>query len=75
MYRDLYSGGDYVIHFKYSGIINIVYITCMYGVGMPILFPIAALNFINQYICERIVIAYFMKQPPALDDKLTKNAL
>jgi hypothetical protein len=74
-YKDLYSGSDYVIHFKYSGILNIVYITMMYGVGMPILFPIAAFNFINQYICERIIVAYFMKQPPALDDKLTKNAL
>lgn len=74
-YRDLYSGGEYVIHFKYSGILNITYLSCMYGIGMPILFPIAAFTFINTYICERITVAYFMKQPPALDDKLTKNAL
>jgi hypothetical protein len=46
-YRDLYSGGEHFIHFKYSGILNVVYLTCMYGVGMPILFPIAAFNFIN----------------------------
>jgi len=74
-YKDLYSGKDYFIHFKYSGILNIVYITMMYGIGMPILFPIAAFNFINQYICERIVVSYAMKLPPSLDDKLTKNAL
>lgn len=46
-YRDVYSGKDYYIHYKYSNIFNIVYITFMYGVGMPILFPVAALNFIN----------------------------
>ena len=46
-YRDLYSGVDYIIHFKYSGMINIMYITMMYGLGMPILFPIAAFNFFN----------------------------
>jgi len=46
-YKDLYSGADYVIHFKYSGILNIMYITMMYGIGMPILFPIAAVNFLN----------------------------
>jgi hypothetical protein len=57
-YKDLYSGADYVIHFKYSGILNIMYITMMYGVGMPILFPIAAFNFLNQYICERLIVAY-----------------
>jgi len=74
-YKDLYSGSDYVIHFKYSGILNIVYINMMYGLGMPILFPIAAFNFMNQYICERIIVSYAMKQPPALDDKLTKNLI
>ena len=74
-YKDLYSGADYVIHFKYSGILNIMFITMMYGVGMPILFFLAVVNFINQYICERTIIAYAMKQPPALDDKLTKNCV
>jgi hypothetical protein len=46
-YKDLYSGADYVIHFKYSGLLNIVYITMMYGMGMPILFVLAAFNFLN----------------------------
>lgn len=46
-YKDLYSGQDYVIHFKYSGVLNIVYITMMYGMGMPILFVLAAFNFFN----------------------------
>ena len=74
-YKELYSGSDYCIHFKYSGILNIMFITMMYGVGMPILFPIAMFNFLNQYLCERIIIAYTMKLPPVLDDKLTQNAL
>lgn len=42
----------------------------MYGIGMPLLFPVAAFNLINQYICERVIVAYYMKQPPALDNKL-----
>lgn len=74
-YKDLYSGADYVIHFKYSGVLNIVYITMMYGMGMPILFVLAAFNFFNQWVCERIVVAYQVKLPPALDDKLTLNCL
>jgi len=74
-YRDLYSGVDYVIHFKYSGMLNIMYITMMYGLGMPVLFPLAAFNYFNQYLCERIIVAYCCKQPPSLDDKLTKNCI
>lgn len=74
-YKDLYSGAEYVIHFKYSGVLNIVFITCMYGMGMPILFALAAFNFFNQWVCERIIVAYQMRLPPALDDKLTNNCL
>jgi hypothetical protein len=74
-YRDLYSGALYVIHFRQSFLLNIVYVTMMFGAGMPILFPIAAFNFMNQYICERIIVAYQVQLPPALDDKLTQNLI
>jgi hypothetical protein len=75
LYKDTYSGPDYVIHFKYSGVVNIVYIAMMYGMGMPLLFPIAALNIFNQWITERIAVAYLAKLPPALDSKLTDNCI
>lgn len=75
MFKALYGGADYTIHFKYSGILNIVYITMMYGLGMPILFVLAAFNFFNQYVCERLIVAYQVRLPAALDDKLTTNAL
>lgn len=75
MFKMLYGGADYVIHFKYSNVLNIVYITMMYGMGMPILFPVAVINFLNQYFCERVIVAYCMKQPPALDDKLIRNCI
>lgn len=74
-YINLYSGTDYVIHFKYSTVLNVVYITMMYGVGMPMLFPLAAFNFFNQWITERIIVAYQVRLPPALDDKLTNNCI
>ena len=75
LFKDLYSGIDYTLHFKYSGVLNIVYITMMYGLGMPILFPLAAFNFFNQFVCERMLAAWVVKLPAALDDKLTNNAL
>lgn len=75
MYKKLWSGGEYVIHFKQSGVLLVVFVTCMYGVGMPLLFPVASFNFFNQYFCERIMAAYQVKLPPSLDDKLTKNMI
>lgn len=32
-YVDIYSGPSYMIHFKYSGILNVTFVTMMYGMG------------------------------------------
>lgn len=64
----IYNGSEYLIHFKYSNIFNVLFVTCFYGVGMPLLFPIAAFNMMNLYICERIFVARYVKLPPNLDD-------
>lgn len=46
-FKSLWQGGEYIIHTKQSEILNIVFVTMMYGLGMPILFAFAALNCIN----------------------------
>lgn len=75
-YKDLFGSSEgYVLHVKYSAILNTVFVTMMYGVGLPILFPIAALCCFNYWICERIICAYYVKLPPSLDQKLTENFL
>lgn len=63
------------MHVKDSGLLLIVFVSCMYGVGMPLLFPVAAFNFGNQYVCERLMACYQVKLPPSLDDKLTNNLI
>jgi len=45
-FKKTWSGGDYLVHFKFSNVLNVYYVTMMYGVGLPILFPLAALNFL-----------------------------
>jgi hypothetical protein len=58
VYIDIYSGPEYMIHFKYSGILNIAFVTMMYGVGMPILYLIAACAYFILYSLERLLVAY-----------------
>jgi len=57
-YLDIYLGPEFIIHFKYSNILNVTFVTMMYGVGIPILFPIACLNFSILWMLERYQIAY-----------------
>ena len=75
LYIDIYSGPEYMIHFKYSGILNVCWITMMYGMGMPVMFVIAALSYFILLTVERLAVAYFYQLPPTFDDKLTKNAV
>lgn len=59
MYVDMYSGPKYFIHFKYSSMLNVLFVTMLYGVGIPILFPIAAITYFIYYSLERLCVAYF----------------
>jgi len=74
LYVDLYSGPEYFNHFKYSGILNVAFVTMLYGLGMPILFLVAAFTYFVLYSLERILVAYFYQLPPTFDDQMTKNA-
>lgn len=74
-YIELYSGLDYQINYKYSNICNITFVVMMYGLGIPILFGVAALSFFILYSLERLVVAYFYKIPPTFGDEMTKNAV
>tara|TARA_B110000285_G_C15040501_1_gene571565 strand:- start:237 stop:491 length:255 start_codon:yes stop_codon:yes gene_type:complete len=58
------------MHIKTCEILLVVFVTCLYGVGMPLLFPVAACNFGIQWVCERIMATYQVKLPPLLDDTM-----
>jgi hypothetical protein len=63
------------MHYKYSSIQNIVFITMMFGAGLPRLFPIAAVSFIVLYLLEKYMLYYVYKSPPAYDEKLNNSVL
>jgi len=63
------------MHFKYSSMMNVTFVTFMYGLAIPILFPIALLSYIVLYTVEKLFITYIYKKPPMYDDKLNNAAL
>jgi hypothetical protein len=60
---------------QYSGILATVCVTFMYGLALPILWPMAAFTFFNYYVVDRFLIAYYYQKPPTYDDKLNRAAL
>lgn len=75
MYIEIYSGPVFFIHFKYSSILNITFVTMMYGLGMPVLFPIASIAILILYCMEKLMLHYSYREPPMYDESLNKNAL
>ena len=71
----MYSGPVYYMHYKYSSIMTICFITFIYGFGMPILFPIACASFIVLYNVEKILLFYGYRLPPMYDEKLSQDVL
>ena len=63
------------MHYKYSSIMNIIFITMMFGAGLPILFPIAAASLSTLFCLEKYMLYYVYKQPPAYDEKLNNSVL
>lgn len=74
-YVDLYAGPNYSLHFKYSSVLNIVFVTMMFGVAMPILYPIACLSLWTLYMVEKYCLYYTYKQPPKYDEQLNADVL
>ena len=74
-YMNVYSGPVYFMHYKYSSIMTNVFITFMYGYGMPILFPVACASFIVLYVVEKWLLFYGYKLPPMYDERLSQDVL
>lgn len=74
-YIATYSGPVYAMHFKYASLLNIVFITFLYGFGIPVLFPISAFAILVLYLTEKTMLYYAYKQPPMYDEKLSQSVL
>ena len=74
-YVNLYSGPDYMMHFKYSGMMNVTFVTFMYGLAIPLLFPIACIYFLVLYTVEKLCLTYYFKKPPMFDEKLNVSVI
>lgn len=74
-YVNIQCGPQYFMHFKYSAILNITFMTMMFGVGLPILFPVAAASYGVLYCLENFMLYYVFKQPPSYDEKLNDSVL
>jgi hypothetical protein len=71
LYLQVHSGPNFDVEGQYSNMLLQISIALFFGIGMPILYPIAVLALIFQYVIDRLMVAYFYCEPPAYDDRMT----
>ena len=74
-FQEMYSGPAFVIHYKYSFVMNVSFCAFLFGPGMPILFPIAWFAVFLQYTMERLMMAYSYRKPVMYDSEINRNCL
>ena len=70
-YKELYSGDEFEIHYQYAHMLVIIFVTLLFGPGMPLLFPIGMMSLMILYGTTRVQLAYFSKRPPAYNSIMT----
>lgn len=75
LYRDLWSGLPYFMYAQYTSVLVMVYVSFLYGLMLPILFPITLFGLIIMYINERLQLAYNHPKPPMYGVELNNKVL
>jgi len=57
-YIELYAGSEHTIHYGFSSLLIIIFVTFTFGFGIPILFPIAAFALSILYRVEKFSMYY-----------------
>lgn len=65
-YESLYLGPEYLIEFRYSNMVAMVYLALLFGGGMPILYFFAACIFAVTYWVDKLTLFRVYRQPPRL---------
>lgn len=74
-YYDTYVGPIYAIENNQAGILNFALTCFMYGLGLPILFPIALLCLIPIYLYEKKMLTRQVRLPINYNPKMNEQFL
>lgn len=74
-YQNLYSGPAYLMHYKYSTVLNVCFVTFMYGFGLPLLWPVAIFAMVVLYFSEKTMLYYSYRSPPMYNEKLSEMVI
>ena len=74
-YRQIHFGPKYYIAFQYSFLMTLIFMAMIYGLALPILYPITLVTLIVFYYLEISMIYYSYRMPPEYDEEINNGCL
>jgi hypothetical protein len=74
-FLEIHSGPNHEVHVKYAEVLNVVFVTLMYGPGLPVLYIIAVVHYFVYWNVARYSVVYQIQQPPHMGLELTQKCL
>ena len=69
-YEGIYIGPDFLLEFRYSSLLTNIFVSLMFGSGIPILYGAALLSFLFTYWFDKLFYLRVYKTPPRYDKSL-----
>src|SRR5687768_7290285 len=69
----LYTGPDFLIDFRYSQILTVVFICLLYGAGLPLLYFSTVINLMIIYWLDKYFLLRICKVPKRYDEQLEQK--
>lgn len=74
-YLLIHQPPKYMMHFHYSFIAVQIWMMFTYGLFIPMIIPVTLFGILLSYVMDKVLLAYFFRQPPQYDHRLQKQVL
>ncbi|CAK9042922.1 unnamed protein product [Durusdinium trenchii] len=72
---ELYTNPEFDIKQKYAQLLTTIFVTVIYGSGLPLLYFLAAVFMFMQFWADKYNLLWGSRRPPAYDTKMAKEAI
>merc|ERR1711957_834459 len=70
---EIHGGVEQELHVKYAEVITVLFVTLMYGPGIPFLYIVAVFHYFFYWSMARFTLIKKVQQPHAMDDNLIQG--
>lgn len=73
-YVDLHAGPEFALNNRFSAILLMISVTCLFGAALPVLYIIGFVSFSIMIVVEKLQLCYFYREPPMYDESITRTS-